>query len=312
MKAIVINAYGSTDQLTEAELSIPLLRPNEVLVETHAASINAVDWKIRAGYMKDKLAYSFPLILGLDIAGTVKKVGPEVTRFKVGDAVLGKTNLVDNGCYAEFVAIHEQLLKLKPENISFEEAAALPLSGMTAWQALTDFAELKADETVLIQGGSGGVGSLAIQFAKSIGAHVIATASSKNEALVRKIGADRMIAYDKEDFVTAIDQKVDVVFDMIGGDVLERSYEVLARGGRLVTIWGQPIKALEEKHGVTSSSFVTLEGGDHLAQIVTLAKEGKVRPIVGSTIPMTAKDIQGAHRQSEKGHARGKIIIAVK
>lgn len=312
MKAIVINAYGPADELTEAALPVPLLRPHEVLVETHSASINAVDWKIRAGYMKDKLAYSFPLILGLDLAGTVKEIGPEVTRFKVGDAVLGKTNLADNGCYAEFVPIHEQLLELKPDNISFEEAAALPLSGMTAWQALTDFAQLKPGETVLIQGGSGGVGSLAVQFAKAIGAHVIATASSKNEALVHKIGADRMIAYDKQDFVAAIDQKVDVVFDMIGGDVLERSYEVLARGGRLVTIWGQPIKALEEKYGVTSSTFVTLEGGDHLAQIVALAKAGKVRPVVGTTIPMTAKDIQNAHRQSEKGHAQGKTIITVK
>lgn len=312
MKAIIINAYGGADQLTEAELPVPLLHPHEVLVETHAVSINAVDWKIRAGYMKDKLAYDFPLILGLDIAGTVKKIGTEVTRFKIGDAVLGKKNLADNGCYAEFVAINEQLLVLKPENISFEEAAALPLAGITAWQALTDFAKLKAGETVLIQGGSGGVGSLAIQFAKAIGANVIATASAKNAALVRNIGADRMIAYDQEDFVTALGQSVDVVFDMIGGDVLARSYEVLVKGGRLVTIWGQPNKALEEKHGVTSSTFVTLEGGDHLAQIVALAKEGKVRPVIGTIFPMTAKDLQNAHRQSETGHAQGKIIIATK
>ena len=201
---------------------------------------------------------------------------------------------------------------MKPENISFEEAAALPLAGITAWQALVDFAKLKAGETVLIQGGSGGVGSLAIQFAKAIGANVIATASAKNAALVRNIGADRMIAYDQEDFVTALGQSVDVVFDMIGGDVLARSYEVLVKGGRLVTIWGQPDKVLEEKHGVTSSAFVTLEGGDHLAQIVALTKEGKVRPVIGAIIPMTAKDLQNAHRQSETGHAQGKIIIATK
>src|SRR5690554_2655405 len=201
MKAIIIQAYGDANQLVEAEVPTPLLKSHDVLVEIHAASVNAVDWKIRSGYMKEILDYKFPLILGLDIAGIVSQVGEGVSRFKVGDAVLAKSNLTDNGGYAEFIAIDEELLVPKPFNISFEEAAALPLAGITAWQALAEFAKLKAGERVLIQGGAGSVGSLAIQFTKALGAAVIATASSKNRELLQSLGVDQAIAYDEEDFV---------------------------------------------------------------------------------------------------------------
>ncbi len=312
MKAIVIHSYGDAGQLTEAELPVPEPRDNEALVEICAASINAVDWKIRSGLMKDRIQYDFPLVLGLDIAGVVKKVGAGVARFREGDAVLAKTNLTDHGAYAEFVAVDEQLLVLKPQNLSFEAAAALPLAGMTAWQALTDHAKLRAGETVLIHGGSGGVGSLAIQFAKALGATVTTTVSEKNAEFVRSIGADRVIPYDKEDFVAALGQSVDVVFDMIGGEVLARSYDVLVEGGRLVTIWGEPDEALAKARGVTATTFVTAERGGHLEQIVRLAEQGKVRPVIGPFFPLTAEGVQSAHRLIETGHGKGKVIIQVK
>ena len=312
MKAIIIDAYGDVNKLKKVEVSQPVPGKNEVLVETHAVSINPVDCKIRSGLMKEKISYAFPLVLGLDVSGVVKQVGQEVTGYKVGDAVLAKTNLLDNGAYAEFVAIDEQLLALKPDNLSFEEAAALPLAGTTAWQALADFAKLKKGETILIQGGSGGVGSLAIQFAKALGANVITTASEKNIDFVRNLGADQVIAYDIEDFVAVLGKSVDVVFDMIGGEVLARSYEVIVNGGRLVTIWGEPDPVLEQKHGVSAMSFVTLEGGPHLKQIVALAREGKVRPVISSTFPLTGEGIREAHRLSEQGHPKGKIIIQAK
>ena len=312
MKAIIIDGYGDVSKLNEVEMPLPVPRKSEVLVEIHAVSINPIDCKIRSGLMQEKISYTFPLIPGLDVSGVVKQLGEEVTGYKVGDAVLAKTNLLDNGAYAEFVAIDEKLLARKPDNLSFAAAAALPLAGITAWQALVDFAKLKKGETVLIQGGSGGVGSLAVQFAKALGAKVITTASEKNMDFVRELGADQAIPYDKEDFVAVIEKQVDVVFDMIGGDVLARSYEVIVKGGRLVTIWGDPDPILEKKHEVSAMSFVTIEGGSHLKQIVQLAKEGKVQPVISSTFPLTEKGLREAHTLSEKGHPRGKIIIQVK
>src|SRR5690606_677902 len=203
MKAIIIQAYGDASQLKGADVPMPLLNTHDVLIEIYSSSVNAVDWKIRSGYMKDILKYDFPLILGLDIAGVVSEVGEGVTHFKIGDEVLAKSNLSDNGGYAEFIVIDEKLLVPKPSNISFDEAAALPLAGITAWQALTEFAKLKAGERILIQGGAGSVGTLAIQFAKALGATVISTASAKNAELLERLDVDQVIAYDHEDFVKA-------------------------------------------------------------------------------------------------------------
>lgn len=312
MRAVVIDDYGNAGQLHEADVPMPTPGPHQLLIEVHAASVNAVDAKIRAGQMATKLSFEFPLVLGLDFAGTVSQVGAEVSDFAVGDAVLAKANLADNGCYAEFVVIDANLVVPKPPNLSFEEAAALPLAGMTGWQALNDFAQLRAGETVLIQGGSGGIGTLSIQFAKALGAHVITTVSASNAAMARKLGADRVISYDQEDFVSILGPTMDVVFDMIGGDVLTRSYDVLREGGRLVAIWGQPDPELDAARGVTSSTFVTLEGGQHLAQIVRLAHAGQVRPVIGSVFPFTTAGLRAAHTLAETGHPRGKSIIAMK
>ncbi|HTO05141.1 MAG TPA: NADP-dependent oxidoreductase [Opitutus sp.] len=312
MKAIIINGYGDPEELREAELPVPQPSTGEVLVEIHAASINPVDWKIRSGRMSAILSYSFPLVLGLDISGVVKSPGASAHRFKIGDEVLAKINLAQSGGYAEFTAIDENRLLRKPTGLSFAEAAALPLAGITAWTALTDHARLSRGETILIHGGAGGVGSLAIQFAKALGAVVVTTASEANTAFVRSLGADRVINYRKEDFASVLGRTVDVVFDMIGGDVLTKSYDVLVPGGRLVTISSAPDASLAAKRGITASFFVTPEGGAHLAQIVKLVEEGRVRPIVSATVPLTAEGIQQAHRQSEAGHVRGKIVIQIK
>lgn len=312
MRAIIIQGYGDPEVLREAELPVPQPGDREVLVEIHAAGINPVDWKIRSGRMSGILAYSFPLVLGLDIAGVVKNRGASAHRFKIGDEVLAKIDLARSGGYAEFAAIDETRLVRKPPGLNFAEAAALPLAGITAWAALTDHARLSAGETVLIHGGAGGVGSLALQFAKALGAVVVTTASEANATFVRGLGADRVIDYRKEDFASVLGRTVDVVFDMIGGDVLTRSYEVLVPGGRLVTISSEPDAAVAAKRGVTASFFVTPEGGAHLAQIVKLVEEGRVRPVVSATWPFTAESVRQAHRQSEAGHGRGKMILQVK
>jgi NADPH:quinone reductase-like Zn-dependent oxidoreductase len=312
MKAIIIQAYGDASQLKDADVPMPLLNTHDVLIEIYSSSVNAVDWKIRSGYMKDILKYDFPLILGLDIAGVVSEVGEGVTRFKIGDEVLAKSNLSDNGGYAEFIVIDEKLLVPKPSNISFDEAAALPLAGITAWQALTEFAKLKAGERILIQGGAGSVGTLAIQFAKALGATVISTASAKNAELLERLDVDQVIAYDNEDFVKALKEPVDVVFDMVGGEVLARSYEVLVKGGRLVSISEEPNQELEAKYSVSASFFVTLEGGNHLEEVVDLVKEGNVKPVIRSSFSLTADGVQQAHKLIEDGHTYGKVIIKVK
>ncbi|WP_262247970.1 NADP-dependent oxidoreductase [Parapedobacter soli] len=311
MKAVVITSYGDISQLNDADIPMPLIGEQDVLVEIRAASVNAVDWKIRSGYMKEILAYEFPLVLGLDIAGVVKKVGAAVSRFKVGDAVLAKSNLADNGGYAAYTALHENLLEKIPNGVSFEKAAALPLAGMTAWQALTTFAGLTAGERVLIQGGAGGIGSFAIQFAKALGAKVIATASTRHVAWLKRLGVDHAIVYDQEDFAQVLrDMPVDVVLDAVGGEVLTRSYGVLKRGGRMVSIQEPPNPALEEMYGVKASFFVTLEGGNHLNEIVKLMDEGKVDPLIRTVLPLTANGIREAHSLIEDGHTYGKIVLA--
>lgn len=312
MRAIVIHDYGDPDELRETELPMPRPGPSEVLVEIHAASINPVDWKIRSGGMRAILPYSFPLVLGLDIAGVVKERGASAGRFEIGDEILAKIDLARGGGYAEFTAIDETRLVLKPLGLSFPEAAALPLAGITAWAALTDHARLSPGETVLIHGGAGGVGSLAIQFAKTLGANVVTTVSEANVAFVRSLGADQVIDYRKENFASVLGRTVDVVFDVVGGDVLAQSYDVLVPGGRLVTIAAEPDGSVAAKYGVTASFFVTPEGGAHLAQIVKLVEEGRVRPKVSSHRAFTAENVQEAHRQSEAGHGRGKTVIRVR
>ena len=308
MKGVRIHEYGNSSVLQYEDAPMPSITSNDVLVRVVAASVNPVDWKIREGYLKQMIPYAMPLTLGWDVSGIVESVGADVTRFKAGDAVYSRPDIKRNGTYAEYVAIREGELAFKPQTISHAEAASLPLAGITAWEVLITAANLVAGQKVLIHAGSGGVGSLAIQLAKSRGAYVIATTSAKNHALVKSLGADEVIDYKTQKF-TEIVRDVDVVFDTLGGDIQEASWSVLKRGGILVSIVSPPSADKAKELGVRSA-FVFIEpSAVILEQLAKLVHEGKMRPVVGAEFAL--KDIAKAHALSKTGRSVGKIVLYV-
>jgi len=224
MRAVVINEYGDKNVLVEKELPKPEIQANHVLVEVYATSINPIDWKLRAGYLKKMLDWSFPIILGWDVAGKIVEVGSEVKNFQVGDEIFARPDTTNKGTYAEFTTVDEELLANKPSNLTFEEAASIPLAGLTAWQCLVDNTKVKQGDKVLIHAGAGGVGSLAIQMAKHLGAYVATTASEKNEAYVKELGADAFINYRTQQFEEELSD-YDVVIDTMGGDILNKAFK---------------------------------------------------------------------------------------
>ncbi|GAA0428428.1 NADP-dependent oxidoreductase [Lentibacillus halophilus] len=310
MKAIVIDQYGEADELVERDMPEPAISDHQVLVEQHATSINPIDWKVRAGYMKEMLTFDFPLILGWDAAGVVRDVGANVTQFQTGDAVFARP-ANENGTYAEYAAVDEQKLAAIPDGVSFQEAAAVPLAGLTAWQCLVDFAAIQSGEKVLIHAGSGGVGSFGIQIAKSFGAYVISTASGKNEALLNELGVDEFINYETTDFADGI-QDADIVLDTLGGDILDKSHDVLKAGGRLVSIAGQPDQDRAEANQLKADSLWLNPNGNQLAELGKLMEKGQIKPVIGHTFPLTQDGLRDAHRLSETHHAKGKIVITTK
>ncbi|SFK59613.1 NADPH:quinone reductase [Halobacillus dabanensis] len=311
MKAIVIEQYGNKDQLIEKEMKYPVPKENQVIVEMHATSINPIDWKLREGYLKEMLDFDFPIILGWDAAGVVTEVGAAVTNFSEGDRVFARPETTRFGTYAEYTAIDEHLLAHLPENISFEEAAAVPLAGLTARQCLVDFADIKAGDRVLIHAGSGGVGHYAIQIAKQKGAYVATTASGKNKEWVENLGVDRFINYKEEDFSEVISD-FDIVLDTIGGDVQEKSFKVLREGGRLPSIVQPPDEKLAEEHEV-KAGFEWLEpSGEKLSSLAKMMEEGELTSVIGHQFDFTEKGLKEAHDLSETHHAKGKIVIKIK
>ena len=235
MKAIRIHGYGDVDTLRYEDAPLPEISPTDVRIRVHAAGVNPVDWKIRAGYFEAMVPHQMPLTLGWDVSGVVDQVGVDVTHLSVGDAVYSRPDILRNGSYAEYVVVRGSEVVAKPETLSHNEAAAVPLAGLTAWQTLFDHAQLKKGERVLIHAGAGGVGSFAIQFSKWAGAHVIATASAPNEALIRDLGADEFVDYRSQRFEEVL-AKVDVVLDTIGDDTQARSIQLLNSGGRLFSV----------------------------------------------------------------------------
>jgi len=310
MKAIVIEQYGGAEELVEKSLPKPVIQDNQVLIEMRATSINPIDWKVREGYMKEMIPFEFPLILGWDAAGVVSEVGSNVTNFKVGDEVFARPAMA-SGTYSEYVAVEEELVALKPKNLSFEEAASVPLAGLTAWQCLVDFGQIKEGDKVLIHAGSGGVGSFGIQIAKSFGAHVISTASGKNEAFLKELGVDEFINYETTDF-TEVVQDVDLVVDTMGGEILDKSQSVIKKGGRLVSITGQPDAEKAAANQITAESLWLNPNGKQLAELGELMEQGKVKAQVGHEFPLTADGVREAHELSATHHAKGKIVIVVK
>lgn len=311
MKAIIIEEYGDIEQFKEVDLPEPEIAGQEVLVEVHAVAVNPIDWKIRAGYLQDYLPFDMPIVFGWDVSGVVKKVGAQVADFRVGDRVLARADLKKPGAFAEMIAIEESQLVKKPEKLSFEEAAAIPLAGMTAWQLLFEKANLVAGETVLIHGGAGGIGLFAVQLAKRAGAHVITTASGRNKDFLLALGVDAFIDYRKEDFQSIVDG-VDVVVDLIGGDVLDRSYKVLKQGGRLVSVAEKPDQEKAKRMGITASYLNSKIKLAQLEELAGLAAEGELKVELADVLPFTLEGVKQAHALSETRHVRGKIIVKVK
>jgi NADPH:quinone reductase-like Zn-dependent oxidoreductase len=308
MKAVRIHTYGDASVLRYEDAPMPDIGPDDVLVRVVAASVNPVDWKFREGYLKQMLPPQFPITLGWDVSGVVEAVGKNVSRFKVGDAVFSRPDIKRNGTYAEYVAIREDELARKPQTISHIEAATLPLAGIAAWEAIISTAKVAAGQRVLVHAASGGVGSIAVQLAKSRGAYVIATTSEKNCALVESLGADEVIDYRAQKFETMV-RDVDAVFDTIGGQVQEASWQVLKPGGILVSIIGTPSEEKAKALGVRSAFLFIGPSAPILAQLAELVESGKLRPLVGAEFAL--KDIAKAHVLSQSGHAVGKIALYV-
>ena len=239
MKAVRIHNYGGPEVLKFEDAPAPQPGPGEVLVRIHAAAVNPVDWKVRAGRLKERIQYPLPLIPGWDFSGVVEATGPGVTRLKKGDEVYARPDIARNGAYAEYIVAKESEVAFKPKSVDHVQAAAIPLAALTAWQALFDTAGLKAGQKVLIHGAAGGVGSFAVQLAKRKGAHVIGTASGRNQSFLRELGVDEAIDYEKTGFEDVV-HDVDVVLDTIGGDTQNRSWKVLKKGGILVSIISPP------------------------------------------------------------------------
>lgn len=308
MKAVSIYYYGGPGVLAYEDAPRPHPAPGEVLVRVHAAGINPVDWKIREGHLKEMLHHTLPLVLGWDVSGVIAALGAGVTRFKVGDEVFSRPDIERDGAYAEFIVIRETEVALKPKSVDHVHAAALPLAGLTVWQSLFDAAALTAGQRVLIHAAAGGVGSLAVQLAKGRGAHVIGTASAKNHAFVRALGADEVVDYERERFETVIGP-VDVVFDTMGGDIQTRSWEVLKRGGILVSIASPPSAEAAVAHGGRFAFVFTQPNAAQLAEIATLVDAGKLKASVETVLPLAAA-VRG-QALSAAGHTRGKIVLQV-
>ena len=308
MKAIRFHTPGGPEVLELEELPRPVPKAGEVLVQVFAAGVNPVDWKIRRSGGKG-FGPPLPQIPGFDIAGVVASVGDGVKRFAPGDPVFGYLSLQRGGAYAEYAIALEGELARKPEKLSFDEAAGVPLAALTAWQALVDTAQLDEGQAVLIHGAAGGVGHFAVQIAKARGAHVIATASQKNHEFLKKLGADEVIDYTTQRFEEQV-SGVDVVLDSIGGDTQTRSLGVLAPGGILVSIVGGPPQAELEKRKVRGAGILVHPDGKELEEIAHLVDQGKLRVEVSATFPLA--DAGKAHELSEAGHVRGKVVLHVR
>jgi alcohol dehydrogenase len=333
MKAFFINRYGKNDVVREGEMPCPEVREDDVLVQIHAAGVNLLDSKIREGEFKLILPYRLPLILGNDVAGVVVGVGSRVRRFKPGDEVYARPDQDRIGTFAEFIAIKEDPLAHKPKNLTMEEAASIPLVGLTAWQALVERADLKKGQKVFIQAGSGGVGTFAIQLAKHLGATVATSTSTANIDWVKSLGADIVIDYKKEDFETILSD-YDLVLNSLGGEMLEKSLRVLKPGGKLISISGPPdpgfakdfglpwivglatrilsngIRKKAERHHASYSFLFMRANGQQLSEISSLIDSGIIRPIVDRTFPF--ESTKEAMDYVETGRAKGKVVVKVR
>ena len=308
MRAIRIHQYGGTETLQLNQIDTPKINTDDILIKVKSSSINPVDWKIREGYLKDFIPYQMPVTLGFDVSGVVSEVGSEVTDFKIGDEVFSRPDISRDGAYADYIAVKADEVAFKSSKLSFEQAAALPLAGITAWQCLVDVGQLQAGQRVLIHAGAGGVGHLAIQIAKAKGAIVIATASTANQELLTQFGADQAVDYTKGVLLEQI-EPVDLVIDTIGGEVQNNSWALLKAGGMLVSIVDQPNEELAKQHNA-KAAFVFIESSSRiLRELNKLVEKDQLLPFIEHRFSL--EQIADAHLQSQTGRTRGKIIIKV-
>lgn len=308
MKAVLLVNHGGPEMLRYDEAQDPIAGPGEVLIDIHAASVNAADYKVRLGGGPYSLS-RFPHILGRDFSGIVSMVGAGVTDFIIGNAVFGVTDQGIEGAYAEKIAIKAAIVAKKPDRLSHAEAAALALTSLTALWAVEDTAQLKAGQTILIQGGAGGVAGFGVQLAKHLGATVITTASASNHSYVRSLGADQVIDYNAEDF-TAIGPICDVVFDTVGGGVRAGSYAVLKPRGKLVWIAPAPEGFLATRDDVQTLRPNVIRDRVHLERMLALLGAGAVRP--PTIVRYKLADAAEAHRVSEARHLQGKLVFELR
>lgn len=304
MKAIVIDRYGSAQELHEMTLPVPEIKADEVLVKVAATSVNPIDWRTRTGQMR-RDGQQFPLVLGWDVAGVISAVGAAVRHFQVGDAVFARSDHA--GANAQYVAIKADKLAMKPGNLSFVQAAAVPLAGMTAFQVIIDQLQVVPGDRVLIQAGAGGVGLFAIQIAKAQGAYVITTASEANREMLLRLGADEVIDYHQTQITAAV-HDLDAVFDTT--NEIEDGLAVLKPTGMLVSIAGRPTVA--QQTGQPSATHWWLHpSGKTLTQLGQLIAVHQVQVVIDSQYPFTTAGVRAAHERSESHHAHGKIVIVV-
>ncbi|WP_197041000.1 NADP-dependent oxidoreductase [Chondromyces apiculatus] len=308
MKAVRIHAFGDVSVLQQEEVPRPAPQEGEMLVRVIAAGVNPVDAKSREGYLKQSMGDRLPFVLGLDVAGVVEQVGTGVTRFRKGDAIYAFLDRTRGGGYAEYAIVKEGEAAPKPSTLSFREAAAVPLAGLTAWQGLFETASLAKGQTVLIQGGSGGVGVYAIQLAKEREARVVATASTRNQELLRELGADQAIDYTKTKFEDVV-RNVDVVLDNVGGDTTTRSLDVIRKGGFLATLLVAPEAAALSQRGIQGARVQAYPDAATLAKMTELIDARKVRPLVSEALPLA--EVRKAHEMIASRHTRGKIVLVV-
>jgi len=313
MKAVFINQYGSTQVLQYEDMETPSINRDQLLVKVYASSVNPVDWKIRAGQLQFLTGYKFPMVLGFDVSGEVVAVGESVTRFQTGDKVYAYLDSLPGGAYAEYAAVSEQVACFKPDNMSYEQAAAVPLAAITALQSLRDLGQILPGHKVLINGASGGVGSFGVQIAKAFKAEVTAVCSTQNVELVKSLGGDRVIDYTVQD-LTKDTSFYDIIFDAVGKESFSGCQNILKPNGVYVTTLPDPDSLVQSfltflLPGKKSKLIVAQSNGQDLAYLKELIEGGKIRSVIDRTYSL--EELAAAHAESEQGHVVGKLVIAV-
>lgn len=304
MKAIRVKKYGHADQMTLAQVQRPKPGEGQVLVKIHDAGLNPVDWKIREGYMKDVRPATFPYTMGQDFAGEIVSIGKGVTGFKKGERVFGFAE----GTYAEYALASPAGMAHIPRTVDFEHAASIPTAGLAAWQIVMDVAKLTRDQTVLILGAGGGVGSFAVQFAKRAGARVIVTASREDFAFLEEMGASQILDYKTEHFEDSV-RDVDIVIDLVGGETLKRAYRCVKQNGLVITTVGPADEAEARSHNARVIQFIVKPDSRELEQIGRLVEVGNIKPRLSKVMPLD--EARAAEDLVQRGHPHGKVILHI-